>query len=135
MKYPRWITNPAGTNREQLMAFRFLFSRFTPGRYYYGVIMLKRSFIICLVPVILNGQHMAASQIVLMCVVLCSFTLVQQQMNPWRDQIANIVDGFTSMALVVLLVCGSLAAGLPVDNGQIKWLGMAAFVVFCLIAL
>jgi len=135
MQYTSWITNPDDTNREQLLAFRFLFARFMPGRYYYGIIMLMRSFVICLVPVVLNGQHMAASQIVIMCVVLCSFTLAQQQMNPWRDQIANFVDGFTSMALVVLLVCGSLAAGLPVDNSQIKWLGMVAFSVFCIIAL
>ena len=55
-KYPSWIARYSPITSRRLQAFRFLFFRFKPSRYYYGVILLCRSFLVCLVPVVLSDD-------------------------------------------------------------------------------
>jgi len=131
-KYPCWVSESESdkTAVRRMKAFGFLFAKFTPPSYKYGMVLLIRSFLICLVPVVLAGHERIASQVFVMCSILCIFTISQQQMRPWRDKISNVVDGALNMCLLLLLVCGSMVSGLELGEIEVKVLGMLAFGAF-----
>eukprot|EP00932_Pfiesteria_piscicida_P003540 SRR837773.13449.p1 GENE.SRR837773.13449~~SRR837773.13449.p1 ORF type:complete len:313 (-),score=53.43 SRR837773.13449:451-1323(-) len=89
-------------------AQRFLTMRFVADRYYYAPVLLLRSLLICLVPVVFQE---AAVQIVVLAMVLISFLILQAFLQPWRGLEANVLDGAMSGGLLVMLICGGLVAG------------------------
>lgn len=131
-KYPTWISGTGASSQYAHRAFRFLFIRFKPKRYYYGVPLLIRSFLLCLVPVALSND--VALQVSLASAIICIFMLVQQQLNPWARPSTNVIDGALSGALLLMLLTGSLAAGVSASSASTQALGIAAFSVLTALA-
>jgi len=110
---------------------RFLYCRFWPRRYYYGVVLLSRSLLICLVPVVIGDD--VALQICVMVTIIGFMTLLQQELKPWRNRVVNCMDGVMCIMLILLLLSGALVADLNVNPSTVEWLGfstiLAVFVV------
>jgi len=124
-KYPSWIARYSPITNRRLQAFRFLFFRFKPSRYYYGVIMLCRSLLVCLVPVVLSDD--VALQISFMVFFTCMFLIIQQHVMPWHMATTNLIDGMLNVMLVMMLVTGSMATEIEASSNAIRYVGTAAF--------
>ncbi|CAE7227713.1 Scube3 [Symbiodinium sp. KB8] len=103
--YPLRIVSGKGL---QLMnRYRFLFQRFRPECYYYGLVLLFRNAFVALLPVVLAS--MPELQVLLMGVLFVLGWFVQVRTWPWRTQEANYADSImTGFLLVVLLAAGPL---------------------------
>ena len=97
-KYPALLMQ----NSELLRSARFLFFRFQAARYYYGLIFLSRSFVISLIPIVPGLAGDAASQAWVMITILCAYTLVQQNLHPWRSKAADPAGTCTQVTKVAL---------------------------------
>lgn len=128
--YPSWLGQSSRAGMRRLRAVRFLFARFAPERYYYMVILMTRSLLVCMVPIVANGRGNAALQVCLMCGILSGFLLLQQRLNPWRDDVANLIDGVMCHFLLLLLVFCSMAMDLSDNFDQVQAVGTAAFALF-----
>ena len=64
-KYPSWVSGVGSA--AHLRAFRFLFFRFTPNRYFFATILYFRSTLICFVPVLIHD---------LPAIQLCTITAI-----------------------------------------------------------
>merc|ERR1740138_1181738 len=106
MEYPRRIRQ---RDSDFIFRFRFLFQRFTPSRYYHGVVLMTKNTLLPLVPIIIADY--APGQIVLSAAILLLFTCIAVFFLPWRIDIANYIDGTVSLLLVFLIV----VAGVSVD--------------------
>lgn len=133
-KYPGYMRASGDkSSRHALQAMRFLYFRYQPNRYYYGMIFLLRSLTICFVPVVI--QNDVALQVCVMCAILLIFCLVQQQLNPWRSMYANWMDGAISVCLVLMLVCGAMLVDLSAQQETVESLGLAAVLVIFVLCL
>jgi len=101
--YPVWITSGAGLRI--VSRHRFLFQRFRPARYYYGVVVLVRNFIVALLPVALSA--LSAVQVPVMGMLLVASATLQVGLWPWRTKVANVAD----MTMVCFLQVVLLASG------------------------
>lgn len=83
----------AAQDVDKLGMFRFLFIRFKPDRYYFGVIVLGRNLLICLVPILTSKSP--AMQALIMCLVLQLFMLLQVCFEGSRESalIGRILGG------------------------------------------
>jgi len=129
LMYPRFISGMTTRSREEclgLNAFRFLFVRFRSERYFFGCVLLLRSLAICLVPVMVAED--SAIQIIFLSSILAAFTLIQQQLGPWRDAATNVIDGVFSMLLVLLLTSGAMGLGVQVNMESLRIMGTVVFV-------
>ena len=89
----------------------FLFS-FDAPKYYVGVFI--RSLLICLLPVVIGRE--VSMQIIPMCIILCTFMVLQQAGRPWHSLSNNVFDGAASCTLGLLLVVAGMAGGMQVTN-------------------
>ena len=64
-----------------LHAFRFLFFRFRPKAYFYGLLALFRNLAICLIPAIVPAEDLGM-QIVIICMILLTSGGCRQRANP-----------------------------------------------------
>jgi len=112
-KYPKHVKSVAG--KPFLLSFRFLLVKFKPDMYFYGSTLLLRSFLLTLVPVALQD---AGAQIMMLCAFLLFFSLLQSSTKPWRSVIANGVDSFCSVLMVLLLISGSLSTQSGVETSE-----------------
>eukprot|EP00930_Biecheleria_cincta_P015195 TRINITY_DN12760_c0_g1_i3.p1 TRINITY_DN12760_c0_g1~~TRINITY_DN12760_c0_g1_i3.p1 ORF type:complete len:1977 (-),score=290.77 TRINITY_DN12760_c0_g1_i3:289-5610(-) len=112
MLYSEYVVRPGGV--EWLKRYAFIFVRFRPNRYYYGLVHLLRSFFIALVPVVLSTNVQA--QLLVMCAVLTTTLFLQAALWPWRGRAANYLDGAFSCGLLMLLTGGSMLA--PMNKGH-----------------
>jgi multiple sugar transport system substrate-binding protein len=117
--YPQMLTKPGGL--EFIRVYRFLFSRFHPEQYYYGVVFTLRSLLVALIPVMLaNNVH---AQVLLMMVVIAGMSAFQNRLFPWCSQRTNQLDSFTTVGLIVILLAGAMlvdsAAQEAVDTLQV----------------
>merc|ERR1719424_2074969 len=96
-----------------LSAFRFLYQRFRPSRYYFGIIRLVCNTLVCLIPAVFDT---AVMQICLVSAVLMTQAMVQQHTKPWRSWTVNVFDGCCSCTMVFLLLCGSIASDIKPTN-------------------
>eukprot|EP00930_Biecheleria_cincta_P062831 TRINITY_DN48286_c0_g1_i1.p1 TRINITY_DN48286_c0_g1~~TRINITY_DN48286_c0_g1_i1.p1 ORF type:complete len:600 (+),score=79.75 TRINITY_DN48286_c0_g1_i1:129-1802(+) len=128
-KYRAWVSDSNTAGRYILQSFRFLFFRFTPQRYYYGLILIVRSLLICLVPVVIRSD--TAMQMSVMAGIISFFVIVQQQLNPWHSTFSNIIDGAMSVTMNVLLVVGALATDVTAHMDSIKVMGSMVFFSAC----
>jgi len=114
-----------------LDAFRFIFFRFKPERYYYGAILFLRNLGVCLVPVCIRSD--AALQAIVLILVLVSSLVAQAFLQPWRSKVANYGDAIMTTALIILLLCGAMVTEYP-DYESIKVVGITIFVGFIVAA-
>lgn len=104
--YPRMVAMGRGVML--LRCFRFLFQRFTPKAYYYGLVYLSRSTLVALMPVFFpeQGYYLPFALTVTVTVV----ALLEAVVWPWRTHLANLNDlacGF--FLIMVLAVTNALA--------------------------
>lgn len=81
---------------------RFLFQRFRPQRYYYGLLLLLRNAMLALFPVIFTP--VPSLQIEIMGFVLLTASALQIRLWPWRTELANYTDLAINLLLQILLL-------------------------------
>jgi len=104
LMYPKHIA--AHDSSSFLHAMRFLFFRYKPQRYYFQIILLFRSLLVCLIPAILRGQP--STQVLFMCLVLFIYVAVEAGLKPWRAGLCNPLDAILNLMLATMLTCGAL---------------------------
>merc|ERR1719265_2694214 len=129
--YPQYVKEHSV---KSLDAFRFIFFRFKPERYYYGAMLFSRNLLICLVPVVVRTD--AALQAIAMMIILIVSAVVQSILQPWRSRPANHGDAFMTSALIVLLLCGAMSTDYDRSKGEesIKLIGVTCFAGFLIAA-
>mmetsp|Transcript_60346 Transcript_60346/g.176392 ORF Transcript_60346/g.176392 Transcript_60346/m.176392 type:complete len:1544 (-) Transcript_60346:181-4812(-) len=125
--YPRWTASIGPRSSARLWMFRWLFFRFKPEVYFYGIVFLMRNLLICLVPVFPGCRDDPAFQVILMCAFLLGFTCTQTLLKPWRAGITNVADGVLTSMLVLILVCGILATDFTANDTSIAIVGVLVF--------
>eukprot|EP00746_Dinoflagellata_sp_MGD_P124788 gnl/MRDRNA2_/MRDRNA2_59417_c0_seq1.p1 gnl/MRDRNA2_/MRDRNA2_59417_c0~~gnl/MRDRNA2_/MRDRNA2_59417_c0_seq1.p1 ORF type:complete len:1726 (-),score=278.04 gnl/MRDRNA2_/MRDRNA2_59417_c0_seq1:251-4669(-) len=85
---------------------QFIFSRFKPQNYKFGIIFLFRSFSISVIPVVFVNH--VVMQLLLMSVVLLMWTYAELSQKPWRVKLVSMADSVMSFCLLVILLCGAL---------------------------
>jgi len=122
--------------KEMLHKYRFLFFRFHPYAYYYGLVLLLRSLLICIVPVVARDDP--GLQVFILSFIIIVFAEFQCYIQPWRAKVCNTVDAFLSVCLLSLLVCACLAAVFESNRKPLvllcigSLLGMALVTLFAL---
>lgn len=98
--YPSYIRS--GHGLVLVSKYKFLFQRFRPSNYYYGVIYLFRNTFLALIPVI--GVAQPSLQIVSMAAIVLLSMTMQIRVWPWRTEAANIADMCFAPAFIIFLV-------------------------------
>jgi hypothetical protein len=96
--------------------YRFLFNRFKPTTYGFGLVHIVRSTLVALVPVLFPGRPMW--QCVTMGVVLLSFSTFQSRVWPWRTQVANACDLGINFGLIVVMMGAGFLIDVDEDAGE-----------------
>ena len=102
-QYPIWLRSGGGI--EVMERYRFLFARFRPERYYYGLILCTHNLTVGIIPAALVS--FPALQVGIMGIVICLKLIVQILLWPWRLDIANYNDLALSAGLLILLLLAS----------------------------
>jgi len=117
----RSLRSPAFT-----MYTRFLYYRFRSDCWYWGSVLMVRSFLIALVPIVApdNGN---VQVLMLICVVGVSM-LLQAHVLPWKTYLLNSAD--TAVLLMLLVIAGAASAFTRQEESQS---GFTAFILvaFC----
>jgi len=108
-----------------LNATRFFFSKFEPTKYYYGLVLLIRSLLICIVPVVIRDN--LALQVILIGLIISAIHLVQTQTMPWRVPMNNFIDTGINVCMWMMLMVGSMCVGMTAELDSIKVVGTAIF--------
>jgi len=109
------------------LAFRFLFFKYTPQRYYFQCIFLARSLCLCLIPAILRGQP--STQLLFVCLLLAVYVAVVSEQQPWQNKLSNKLDASMNVMLLIMLMCGALFLEDVPQRGAVSFLAMSAAVV------
>lgn len=122
--YPSRINS--GKGLQLVNRYRFLFQRFRPETYYYGLVLLYRNALVALFPVLFVA--VPEVQVVLMGALFVIGGSLQARVWPWRTEQANYADlVMTSLLQVVLLGAAPL---LEIDQANsteiLGWLLCAA---------
>jgi hypothetical protein len=103
------ITRPSGT--DFIKCFHFIFNRFKPDCYFYGLIYCSRNSCISLIPVAFADE--IAAQLMLMGLLVAGTSLVQCWIMPWRSVMPNFMDSITTLGgcffFYVVLLGGAIA--------------------------
>jgi hypothetical protein len=121
--YPKAIAGPTASKFRD--ALRFLFFRYTPRGYYFGVVVITRSLCMCLTPGLFADD--LPLQMFLTCLALLAFSCAQMCIFPWRSDMANLLDGVMTMGMVLLLFCGALIRDTSQDMEAVRIAGTVAF--------
>jgi len=89
-----------------LLYFRFLVFRFRVDRWWWGSVLMIRSFLIALVPVV--NPDSGYAQLCMMVVIAAAFLIAQSQVQPWKTAALNYTD---NMVLCVLIVVAGASSG------------------------
>mmetsp|Transcript_17672 Transcript_17672/g.40956 ORF Transcript_17672/g.40956 Transcript_17672/m.40956 type:complete len:1433 (+) Transcript_17672:77-4375(+) len=127
VNHPRVMARNDQRQRQFHHRFRFLFFRFRPEAYAYGLFLIVRSLILCLIPAVLSGS--AGMQVLLLCAIIISFGMYQATKQPWLTSLVNRVDNITSTVLILSLLCGIIKTDLPVSDGEIGFLSTVMLIV------
>ncbi len=126
-QYPIWLRSGGGI--EVMERYRFLFARFRPERYYYGLILTGHNLIVATIPAALVA--LPALQVGIMGIVICLKLIVQILLWPWRLDLANYNDLALSAGLLILLLLAS-----PLLNiSQEETLSFVAILLSCVMVL
>jgi len=85
---------------------RFLFYRFRSDTWYWGSVLMVRSFLIAMVPIVSpdNGNV----QVLMLICIVGVFMLLQSHVLPWKTYLLNVSD--TAVLLMLLLIAGAASA-------------------------
>eukprot|EP00930_Biecheleria_cincta_P028573 TRINITY_DN19944_c0_g2_i1.p1 TRINITY_DN19944_c0_g2~~TRINITY_DN19944_c0_g2_i1.p1 ORF type:complete len:1742 (-),score=234.93 TRINITY_DN19944_c0_g2_i1:108-5333(-) len=100
LQYPSRIASGSGLMLN--VRYRFLFGRFRPEHYYFGLLYLVRNMVIALVPVVFANT--TTLQIVAMGAVLQWSAALQASLWPWRTLGSNLSDLAISQCLGLVLL-------------------------------
>mmetsp|Transcript_25228 Transcript_25228/g.81538 ORF Transcript_25228/g.81538 Transcript_25228/m.81538 type:complete len:1013 (-) Transcript_25228:473-3511(-) len=116
-----------------IMWHRFLFVRFKPDRYYWGVVQLVRSLVFALIPVIVASPHGQVLFLGFACVV---FIVLQSRFWPYQSHSHNLAD--VSICIALLAFDAAAAFYLPADDNwsvivvfTMSALGLCLVTLFC----
>jgi hypothetical protein len=87
-RYPHLVAS--GRGMQVLVRYRFLFSRFSPACYYWGVVYMVRSFLISIIPAIFS-QHVVM-QLMFIDVILITALIGTSRLLPWKTTTANYAE-------------------------------------------
>mmetsp|Transcript_71973 Transcript_71973/g.165101 ORF Transcript_71973/g.165101 Transcript_71973/m.165101 type:complete len:678 (-) Transcript_71973:272-2305(-) len=106
--------------------FRFLLANFRSDTWWWGVMLLTRSFLIALVPIIFptNGN----AQLVMLSTIVSVFLTLQSYYKPWKSMVLNLAD--TCVCLMLLLL--SAVSGVFADAEKLE---KSPFTVFMFVIL
>jgi hypothetical protein len=109
-----YITYQLPTRRDVAFAtrYRFFFGRFTPDRYYFGLLFLSRSLTLSFVPIMFSSQ---GPRLLVLLLLLCGYTVAQLLLWPWRGKLTNFVDLLVSVSLISTAIVGCLLTA-PSDD-------------------
>eukprot|EP00434_Breviolum_minutum_P036186 symbB.v1.2.032056.t1/scaffold3795.1/size50223/4 len=129
LMYPFRVSNGAGLRL--VHRYRFLFHRFKPESYYYGLLLLYRNALVATLPVALS--RLPELQIPIMGGVLLASLIVQARTNPWRTVTANMVELLLTAFLMVTLLGAAplLELNVKLSSSILGWL--LCIPIFCLI--
>jgi len=88
--------------------FRFLLANFRSDTWWWGVVLLSRSFSIALVPIVFptNGN----AQLVMLSTVVSIFLTVQAYNRPWKSVVLNLADTCVCLMLILLAAVSGVFA-------------------------
>jgi len=109
--------NRSTRHKRMRKAFRFLFLRFQANAYYYGIVLLLRNLLLCLVPVVFDSVGL---QVFILSAALAYFALLQLSVQPWRSRLVNVADGLINVSILMLLLSAALLRQLEVDPWEIQ---------------
>jgi len=104
--YCAWATNSYATNisAPQFRArFKFLFNRWRPKKYFWGMGVISRNLLIAFAAVVSANPSTQLCYIVSVCAM---FLLVTATHQPWLSQILNHFDGAVGYVLISMGVFG-----------------------------
>merc|ERR1712113_443407 len=130
--FPRRTARVSESSALFLNATRFFFAKFDPTKYYYGLCMLIRSLLICLVPVIIRDN--LPLQVILIALVIGAIHLVQTQTMPWRVPLNNFIDTGINVSMWMLMMVGSMCVGMSADLDSIRVVGTVIFILAFILA-
>jgi len=125
--HPRVMARNDDRQRRFHHSFRFLFFRFRPQAYTYGLLLLIRNLTICLIPAIVSGK--VGVQVLLLCGIILAFGMFQATWQPWRTRLVNRVDSVTSTVLILILMCGIMKTDLAVSDLDIAVLSTSVLLI------
>jgi len=106
----------AGHGQAVLERYRFIFHRFTPKCYYYGLPYLVRNLLQPLIPVIFPDA--AVAQVVLLVMLYLISACAVARLLPWRTYWANISELSVLTGLIVFAVCAAFLMKVDEDVGK-----------------
>jgi hypothetical protein len=109
-------------NVEFVRSFSFLFSRYHPWRYYFGLVNLLHNLALSIVPVVIADD--IAGQIVCMAVVLLSFILSHAYARPYRIKGGNEVYIWVLSSLLLILILNAVYMDDPIESGTVEKLSI-----------
>ena len=86
LMYPTRVSS--GSGLRQVNRYRFLFHRFKPQSYYFGVFLLYRNGIVALLPAM--SSRILELQVPAMGSILLASLALQARTYPWRTEQANV---------------------------------------------
>eukprot|EP00930_Biecheleria_cincta_P028769 TRINITY_DN20054_c0_g1_i1.p1 TRINITY_DN20054_c0_g1~~TRINITY_DN20054_c0_g1_i1.p1 ORF type:complete len:712 (+),score=108.49 TRINITY_DN20054_c0_g1_i1:313-2136(+) len=128
VKYPSRISSGHGIG--VVSCYRFLFHRFQPDRYYFGLIYLTRNALVALLPVALTTQP-ALHVVAMGSVLVLSLTVVTLLM-PWRTRLANQADMAMGHTLVFIMLAAGPMLVIDQSGGELIASIMLAFLCLAL---
>jgi len=130
-KYPSVMSKHDDRQRWFAHTFRFLFFRFRPDAYFYGLLLLMKNMTLCLIPASFSGK--VGIQVLLICGIIVSFGMFQATTQPFRAKFVNKMDSLTSTLLILILHCGILRTELAVNKNDIAVLSTIAVGTFLIL--
>jgi hypothetical protein len=102
-----YLTYQKPTRRDVGFAtrYRFFFGRFSPDKYYWGIVFLSRSLGLAFIPVLLSSQ---GPRLLVLLIFLCGYTVFQLLVWPWRGKLTNFADLIVSVSLIATGIIGCL---------------------------
>jgi len=98
-RYPALVAS--GSGLKILDRYRFLFQRFSPKCYYWGVFYLTRNFLISVSPALF--QSAAIWQVISINILMLCSLVGTSYLTPWRTIPANIAELTTTLGLAVFM--------------------------------
>jgi len=124
--YPKLVASGHGAS--VLTLFHFLFKRFTPKCYFWGVVYLLRNLVIAATPVLV--PDMALVQILVMSTVFVTDLMFEGGLFPWRTIVANVSNMICLACLLIFLQIGAVL--LVVEDTSALGVFLCAFFVLLL---
>lgn len=117
LRYPALIAS--GQGLQVLVRYRFLFQRFKPNCYYWGICYVIRNFFISLAPVIFRDN--AIWQVVFIQIVIITSVTLTAYLTPWRTAVANACELWSTIGLCVFMQVAAFFVG---TDGNENMLGI-----------